>query len=155
MVSRKPKTPEADSARLCPTAHIPEVVNRNRVLARELVGPTGHATRGLVRPTGSGPTAQQSPHLDLGGDRKRKTQADKAILHDFLPQGLPALILDFKDDYSKSRVRATRASPFTMRRRQPAVQPDGAADRSSERTSQPHLARPRAGQHAPAHLQAR
>jgi hypothetical protein len=25
----------------------------------------------------------------------------KAILHEFLPQGLPALILDFKDDYSK------------------------------------------------------
>jgi len=44
-----------------------------------------------------------NPHISISGETgSGKTQATKAILHDFLPQGLPALILDFKDDYSKS-----------------------------------------------------
>ena len=44
-----------------------------------------------------------NPHISISGETgSGKTQAVKAILHDFLPQGLPALILDFKDDYSKA-----------------------------------------------------
>lgn len=44
-----------------------------------------------------------NPHISITGETGTgKTQATKAILHDFMPQGVPALILDFKDDYSKS-----------------------------------------------------
>src|SRR5207248_6773715 len=47
--------------------------------------------------------ALSNPHISISGETgSGKTQATKAILHDFMPQGLPALILDFKDDYSKS-----------------------------------------------------
>lgn len=43
-----------------------------------------------------------NPHISISGETgSGKTQATKALLHDLLPQGLPALILDFKDDYSK------------------------------------------------------
>jgi hypothetical protein len=43
-----------------------------------------------------------NPHISISGETgSGKTQATKAMLHDLLPQGLPALILDFKDDYSK------------------------------------------------------
>lgn len=46
--------------------------------------------------------ALSNPHISISGETgSGKTQATKAILHDLLPQGLPALILDFKDDYSK------------------------------------------------------
>ena len=49
-----------------------------------------------------------NPHISISGETgSGKTQAVKAILHDFLPQGLPALILDFKDDYSKTRLRGS------------------------------------------------
>lgn len=44
-----------------------------------------------------------NPHVSISGETgSGKTQATKAILHDFMPQGHPALILDFKDDYSKA-----------------------------------------------------
>lgn len=44
-----------------------------------------------------------NPHVSISGETgSGKTQAVKAILHEFLPQGLPALVLDFKDDYSKA-----------------------------------------------------
>lgn len=44
-----------------------------------------------------------NPHISISGETgSGKTQAAKAILHDLLPQGIPALILDFKDDYSKA-----------------------------------------------------
>ena len=43
-----------------------------------------------------------NPHISITGETGTgKTQATKAILRDFMPQGIPALILDFKDDYSK------------------------------------------------------
>jgi hypothetical protein len=46
--------------------------------------------------------ALNNPHISISGETgSGKTQATKALLHDLLPQGLPALILDFKDDYSK------------------------------------------------------
>jgi hypothetical protein len=43
-----------------------------------------------------------NPHLLITGETgSGKTQATKAILRDLMTQGLPALILDFKDDYSQ------------------------------------------------------
>ncbi len=46
--------------------------------------------------------ALNNPHISVSGETgSGKTQITKAILHDFMPQGLPALILDFKDDYSR------------------------------------------------------
>ncbi|MHB8695270.1 MAG: ATP-binding protein [Solirubrobacteraceae bacterium] len=46
--------------------------------------------------------ALSNPHISISGETgSGKTQATKAILHEFMPE-LPALILDFKDDYSKS-----------------------------------------------------
>jgi hypothetical protein len=52
--------------------------------------------------------ALSNPHISISGETgSGKTQATKAILHDLRPQGLPALILDFKDDYSKSDYATT------------------------------------------------
>lgn len=46
--------------------------------------------------------ALSNPHISISGETgSGKTQATKAILHEFMPE-LPALILDFKDDYSKA-----------------------------------------------------
>ena len=54
-----------------------------------------------------------NPHISISGETgSGKTQATKALLHDLLPQGLPALILDFKDDYSKADYAATEG--FTV-----------------------------------------
>ncbi len=42
-----------------------------------------------------------NPHICVTGETgSGKTQAAKAILHELLGAGLPALVLDFKDDYS-------------------------------------------------------
>ena len=47
--------------------------------------------------------ALNNPHISISGETgSGKTQATKTILHDFRPQGLPSLILDFKDDYSRA-----------------------------------------------------
>lgn len=54
-----------------------------------------------------------NPHISISGETgSGKTQATKAILHDLMPQGLPALILDFKDDYSKGDYASTEG--FTV-----------------------------------------
>ena len=54
-----------------------------------------------------------NPHISISGETgSGKTQATKALLHGLLPQGLPALILDFKDDYSRSDYAA--AEGFTV-----------------------------------------
>jgi hypothetical protein len=54
-----------------------------------------------------------NPHISISGETgSGKTQATKAILKDFMPQGLPALVLDFKDDYSKADYAA--AEGFTV-----------------------------------------
>jgi hypothetical protein len=73
---------------------------------RVLIG-QGSARAGLPREVWFDPqNPEQSlsnPHISISGETgSGKTQATKAILHDLLPQGLPALILDFKDDYSKA-----------------------------------------------------
>jgi hypothetical protein len=53
-----------------------------------------------------------NPHISISGETgSGKTQATKAILHDLLPE-LPALILDFKDDYAKADYAA--AEGFTV-----------------------------------------
>lgn len=69
----------------------------------------GHAATGYSQPKEvwfdpqKSDQALNNPHISISGETgSGKTQAAKAILHDFLGQGLPALILDFKDDYSKS-----------------------------------------------------
>lgn len=57
--------------------------------------------------------ALNNPHISISGETgSGKTQATKALLHDLLPQGIPALILDFKDDYSKGEYAATEG--FTV-----------------------------------------
>lgn len=44
-----------------------------------------------------------NPHISISGETgSGKTQATKAILRELKPHGIPSLILDFKDDYSKS-----------------------------------------------------
>lgn len=54
-----------------------------------------------------------NPHISITGETGTgKTQATKAILHELLRQGIPALILDFKDDYSKPDYAA--AEGFTV-----------------------------------------
>jgi hypothetical protein len=53
-----------------------------------------------------------NPHMSISGETgSGKTQATKAILHEFMPD-LPALILDFKDDYSHPDYAATEG--FTV-----------------------------------------
>jgi hypothetical protein len=48
-----------------------------------------------------------NPHVSISGETgSGKTQATKAILHELLPT-LPALILDFKDDYAKADYAGT------------------------------------------------
>ena len=98
-----------------------------------------------------------NPHISISGETgSGKTQAMKAILHDFLPQGLPALILDFKDDYSKSDYAA--AEGFTVHDASfgslpfnPMVPP---VDPQSGRAN-PIAHVHELGEHAPADLQAR
>ncbi len=54
-----------------------------------------------------------NPHISISGETgSGKTQATKALLHGLLPQGLPALILDFKDDYSRGDYAAVEG--FTV-----------------------------------------
>jgi hypothetical protein len=82
------------------TARQPSRESRPRVLL-------GHAaaTYGEQREVWFDPQTREqplsNPHISISGETgSGKTQATKAILHEFMPE-LPALILDFKDDYSK------------------------------------------------------
>jgi DNA helicase HerA-like ATPase len=79
----------------------------------------GHAATGYSQPKEVWFDPQKpdqplnNPHISISGETgSGKTQAVKAILHDFLGQGLPALILDFKDDYSKPDYATTEG--FTV-----------------------------------------
>lgn len=54
-----------------------------------------------------------NPHISITGETGTgKTQATKAILHELIQRGIPALILDFKDDYS--RTDYAEAEGFTV-----------------------------------------
>ena len=84
----------------------PEAVRR-----RALLG-TAPGTYGKPREVWFDPNlpGQQlpNPHISITGETgSGKTQATKAIVSEFGEQGLPALILDFKDDYSNEAFTAT------------------------------------------------
>jgi hypothetical protein len=80
-------------------AQIPEVADRNRVLLGNSSA-SGHVREVWFDPQNPDHPLS-NPHTSISGETgSGKTQAVKAILHEFLPQGLPALVLDFKDDYS-------------------------------------------------------
>jgi hypothetical protein len=86
--------------------------SRPRVLLGRAAGTYGAAREVWFDPQNP-EQALSNPHISISGETgSGKTQATKAILHDFMPQGLPALILDFKDDYSKSDYAA--AEGFTV-----------------------------------------
>ena len=96
-----------------------------------------------------------NPHISITGETGTgKTQATKAILRmNCIPLGIPALILDFKDDYAKPDYASVEG--FTVHDASfgdAAVQPDGAANRQDERPRQPDGAPPRTREHATAHL---
>lgn len=74
---------------------------RPRVLVGKAAGTYGAQREIWYDP--QNPDQQLSnPHISISGETgSGKTQATKAILHDLVP-ALPALILDFKDDYAKA-----------------------------------------------------
>lgn len=89
------------------TAGEPPVLSRPRVLLGNAI--TNYSQQREVWFDPQNPEQGLSnPHISISGETgSGKTQAIKAILHDFMPQGLPALILDFKDDYSKADYAGT------------------------------------------------
>jgi hypothetical protein len=96
-----PVRPSRDEETLATPRQEPPTAQRPRVFL-------GHAATGYGQPREVWFDPQNSdqtlnnPHISISGETgSGKTQVAKAILHDFLGQGLPALILDFKDDYSK------------------------------------------------------
>lgn len=93
---RAPAPPERSAE-----PRLPEVADRTRVLLGTSSA-SGHPRDVWFDPQ-SPEQPLSNPHVSISGETgSGKTQAVKAILHDFLPQGIPALILDFKDDYSKA-----------------------------------------------------
>jgi hypothetical protein len=95
---RPARTPASRSTESAQTV---EPTDRHRVVLGESTA-SGHAREVWFDPQ-SPEQPLSNPHISISGETgSGKTQAVKAILHDFLPQGLPALILDFKDDYSKA-----------------------------------------------------
>lgn len=79
----------------------PEVTARPRVMIGHGSAKSGPAREVWYDPQNPDQSLN-NPHISISGETgSGKTQATKALLHDLLPQGLPALILDFKDDYSK------------------------------------------------------
>lgn len=85
-----------------PPSEDPAAGPRARVLLGHASGTYGQPREVWFDP--QNPDQQLSnPHISISGETgSGKTQATKAILHDFMPQGIPALILDFKDDYSRA-----------------------------------------------------
>lgn len=85
-----------------PEAVVSDDQPRPRVLLGRAASPYG-AQRDVWFDPQNPAQALNNPHISISGETgSGKTQAIKAILHEFLPQGLPALILDFKDDYSRA-----------------------------------------------------
>jgi hypothetical protein len=84
---------------------------RPRVLIGKAAGTYG-AQREVWYDPQSPEQQLNNPHISISGETgSGKTQATKAILHELMP-ALPALILDFKDDYAKADYAA--AEGFTV-----------------------------------------
>ncbi len=94
---------EAASAReSAPTPPEPEAAARPRALLGTAPGTYGKPREIWFDPNLPGQKLP-NPHISITGETgSGKTQATKAIVSDLQAQGLPALILDFKDDYSDS-----------------------------------------------------
>lgn len=79
-----------------------DAVGRPRVVIGEASG-SHSGQRDVVFDPQSPSEKLNNPHISITGETGTgKTQATKAILHDLMPHGIPALILDFKDDYAKT-----------------------------------------------------
>jgi len=96
--------PEGEPEETTPTAEEPvEVVavpDRPRALLGMAPGEYGK-TRDIWFDPGLPDNLLPNPHLMITGETgSGKTQATKTILRDLNPFGVPALIFDFKDDYS-------------------------------------------------------
>ena len=83
-----------------PTAEDP-TVSRPRVLIGVASGSFAGGREVFFDPQ-SPEERLNNPHISITGETGTgKTQATKAILSELLPLGIPALVLDFKDDYAK------------------------------------------------------
>lgn len=94
-----------------PTATEPEPTSPALARPRAVLG-TAPGEYGKTRQVWFDPQAPDdrlpNPHLMITGETgSGKTQATKAILADMRPFDVPALILDFKDDYSESAYAET------------------------------------------------
>lgn len=93
-------TPDSDIESAAPIADDP-IAGRPRVLIGVASGSFGGGREIFFDPQ-SPDEKLNNPHISITGETGTgKTQATKAILSELLPLGIPALILDFKDDYAK------------------------------------------------------
>ena len=94
------ETPDSDIEATAPTAD-DLIARRPRVLIGVASGSFGGGREVFFDPQ-SPDGKLNNPHISITGETGTgKTQATKAILSELLPLGIPALILDFKDDYAK------------------------------------------------------
>lgn len=83
-----------------------------RVLLGTAAGPYGRPREVWFDPNLAGQKLP-NPHISITGETgSGKTQATKAIVSELGKQGLPALILDFKDDYSDETFTAVEDVQF-------------------------------------------
>ena len=105
------ETPDSDIEATEPVADDP-TIGRPIVLIGVASGSFGRGREIFFDPQ-SPDEKLNNPHISLTGETGTgKTQATKAILSELLPRGIPALILDFKDDYAKPDYAA--AEGFTV-----------------------------------------
>ena len=100
--AEKPETETPDSGIDAATAPITDdpTLGRPRVLIGATSRPYGGEREVFFDPQ-SPEEKLNNPHISLTGESGTgKTQATKAILRELVPLGIPALILDFKDDYA-------------------------------------------------------
>lgn len=106
-----PVPPATDTPAAASSATEPSGERRPRVLLG-MAAATYGAQREVWFDPQNPQQALSNPHISISGETgSGKTQATKAILHEFMPE-LPALILDFKDDYSKADFAETEG--FTV-----------------------------------------